>query len=144
MSIQALLDKVEDELSTDVWYVYGGGRHFAVEAIVLQFVAALILAYATGFVGVEDIAKRNREQFIEFLRRIRAEKEPTSLPSPDSAIDEAQALLQSFGSAGDFGTGEAAVEQLLLETGMPEPLAKQHATRIAQLVLSDLEAKSHE
>lgn len=135
MDIDSLLEEIEDELSTDVWYLYGGGRHFAVETLVLQFAASLFLAYAAAFVGVEEIAQRNRKQFLSWLRGVRNEQRaPDTAASPPPAA-EAMALLQQAGSSGGDREGaEAEVARLLMDSGMPEALARQHASGIAQVI----------
>lgn len=71
--IQDLVERIEDELSTDIWYVYGGGRHFAAEAIIGKVVLSLACTYIASFLGIKDLAEKHRRAFTEFIRKLRDE-----------------------------------------------------------------------
>jgi broad specificity phosphatase PhoE len=145
MDTDELIEQIEDELGIDVYYVYGGGRHFAVPAVVLAFLGGLLSAYLLAFLGVEDAAKSHRKALLAFLKRLRegeagsAEAEARARQEKEQAARLADQAAPPGGSA-SIGTDERrararrAMEEILLASEVPPAAASAHAAAIAALI----------
>lgn len=138
-SLQQVLTQIEDELSVEVWSAYGGGKHFAAETVILQLLLSLAFAYLTTLLGVERTAEEHRRAFSDFLRKTRFGE--ASAGAPEVLRNQTQARLDEARERSEWNRHEAArarIEEMLVEAGLTQPAARDHARRIKELFQKEL------
>jgi len=139
--LQSLLDEIEDDLGLDVYSIYGGGSHFAAEAVVTHFILALVFAYVAELSGLAGLAHQHRQKFKEFVRRVRDGDDLSNLYKETSELrEQIAAMADGAQTQHEKAARDAVQAQLIEDVGLSTAKAEKYAEKIQKRTVDFLDS----
>ncbi len=142
-TISDLRQAVEDEIGLDVFSVVEEDRRLLISEIaVSKIVIAILLDFFKGFGGFEELGKKIRERLDRFEQRVwnREDLEQAEdVTELEAFLEQSlRTLRKNRPLAEAISHGQKEVERLLINLGMSEKIANQHAISVSQVILASL------
>jgi hypothetical protein len=126
-----LIANIVDELGMDAYHLYPDSRRLIGEAELAAIAVACIVAYCKGFFNLEVLGTKSREYLLGVLGLLQ-DKQPDSQPVRIEPVIE---LLENAGAPIQMPAIES-LKRSMIQFGMTETLANEHAENVAALIQS--------
>jgi len=139
MDFSELRTAIRDEIGIDAHALYKDERYSIPPYLLDLLNDAIIVAFLTGFFGLDELGKAARNRIIQFMETFRKGPQLVTL-NIGSDVDHALQLSNSPDPQGRQ-RGHDNLIRLLIDYGMSEEIAKAHAALIEESIVATLVAK---
>jgi hypothetical protein len=134
-----IVESVREEIGLDAYHMYPGSRRAIPDAVLWGFASACLLEFVKGFVDFKSLGEAIRGQLEGLLRHWRDEQDFEDYVRSeglDRAVLAATAAIPGQITSVQRSSGIRALEDALVEIGLPRETASKHANRIDEIVMS--------